>query len=455
MAAGKRRSLKLKTGIRLQLDTIDVERSKNIKIQAMASASDQTPLSPMDNASESISPFDKLDPSSTTAQRSMSRSSASLAAQRRRRSSKGSMSSSLKRSASTPNVRGLSGVENGMTLADKRRNKLGYHRTSIACAHCRRRKIRCLLALDDPHNRCSNCIRLKKECNFLPVGEQPHMDRRPRTGSKAGSGEASASSSSSPAMPGGPVVDHFNQFRPLPLSNPEFTPLGAPLSGTTSSPSRRASENSRTYEFAYHPDRSHWDSPFFDHGPMSAGHSTPEDPSHPYWRLVDSPITPGFQFAGPPNSMANHVHEPRSSFTSFSALREDQGWPLPARSLSFGQVEDLSHSNPNQFHPPLQYDYQRRVSEMRPPSLQSSSNNSKNNSLSESSTPPLSATMTSQPMQQFVAPAWNPLPGATVISKAPEYSQWYSEPAPLAKVQEEDLGSSFNGDHTAVFSSAC
>lgn len=39
----------------------------------------------------------------------------------------------------------------------------------IATGHCRRRKIRCLLAPDDPQGRCSNCIRLKKECNFYPV----------------------------------------------------------------------------------------------------------------------------------------------------------------------------------------------------------------------------------------------------------------------------------------------
>lgn len=42
-------------------------------------------------------------------------------------------SASFKRSASTPNVRGLPIGDEGMTLAEKRRNKLGYHRTSVAC----------------------------------------------------------------------------------------------------------------------------------------------------------------------------------------------------------------------------------------------------------------------------------------------------------------------------------
>lgn len=100
----------------------------------------------------------------------------------------------LQRSHSTPLVPTMSGSsEAGASgsQADKKRNKLGYHRTSIACSmvrstriqkqrnanhsqlgHCRRRKIRCMVPTDAP-NRCSNCIRLKKECSFHPV-DQPH-----------------------------------------------------------------------------------------------------------------------------------------------------------------------------------------------------------------------------------------------------------------------------------------
>ena len=41
----------------------------------------------------------------------------------------------IKRSASTPNVRSLSEIDaSNMSAAEKRRNKLGYHRTSIACS---------------------------------------------------------------------------------------------------------------------------------------------------------------------------------------------------------------------------------------------------------------------------------------------------------------------------------
>ncbi|KAF3942214.1 hypothetical protein ABW19_dt0202164 [Dactylella cylindrospora] len=119
-----------------------------------------------------------------------------------RRGNKGRTPLSVKRSQSTPNVQlaaqlaaasavsappmpsasttdDLSPVALAYQL-DKKRNKLGYHRTSVACGHCRRRKIRCILAKDES-GRCSNCIRLKKECSFYPVES---TDRRPRSASK-------------------------------------------------------------------------------------------------------------------------------------------------------------------------------------------------------------------------------------------------------------------------------
>lgn len=42
--------------------------------------------------------------------------------------------STAKRSLSTPNVNTQQHDDSGMSLAEKRRNKLGYHRTSIACS---------------------------------------------------------------------------------------------------------------------------------------------------------------------------------------------------------------------------------------------------------------------------------------------------------------------------------
>lgn len=135
MAAGKSRSR-----LKLKIDTqakFNVDKSENIiKNPPMASASDQTPASPMGSAADPVSPFDYTGLGSVPVQQPMSRATVSLAAARRRRSSKGSIMSSLKRSVSTPSVRGLAIGESGMSMADKRRNKLGYHRTSVACGMC-------------------------------------------------------------------------------------------------------------------------------------------------------------------------------------------------------------------------------------------------------------------------------------------------------------------------------
>lgn len=140
--------------------------------------------------------------------------------------SKSSKESKSKRSMSTPNIR-TSSNSDAAALAlvnDKRRNKLGYHRTSVACGHCRRRKIRCIPAPADPQNRCSNCIRLKKECNFYPVDQQPQPEPK-RRGSKAQSGNGRASQSSSPSIPSGQLPD-MQPNLPYHLNMPSIQNLG-------------------------------------------------------------------------------------------------------------------------------------------------------------------------------------------------------------------------------------
>jgi len=53
---------------------------------------------------------------------------------RRRTSVKGDRPSLLKRAVSSPNVRDLANLDtSAMSSAEKKRNKLGYHRTSVAC----------------------------------------------------------------------------------------------------------------------------------------------------------------------------------------------------------------------------------------------------------------------------------------------------------------------------------
>lgn len=50
--------------------------------------------------------------------------------------------------------------------------------------HCRRRKIRCLVAPDDTEGRCENCIRLRKDCQFFPVDQQPPIEKKSRPSSR-------------------------------------------------------------------------------------------------------------------------------------------------------------------------------------------------------------------------------------------------------------------------------
>ncbi|POR36578.1 Uncharacterized protein TPAR_03250 [Tolypocladium paradoxum] len=111
----------------------------------------------------------------------------------------------LRRSFSTPNTAQIqqqgaqeTQSQSGAT-GEKKRNKLGYHRTSIACSHCRRRKIRCIASPEVP-NRCVNCIRLKKECSFYPVDQQPSADNRSRGPARQTAGSNVGSATSSPAV---------------------------------------------------------------------------------------------------------------------------------------------------------------------------------------------------------------------------------------------------------------
>jgi hypothetical protein len=143
----------------------------------------------------------------------------------------------LRRSFSTPNAMPFPSATTDDAHAgasgEKKRNKLGYHRTSVACGkiqimwfplgtilifiyigHCRRRKIRCVPSQSDPHGRCSNCIRLKKDCSFHPVDQQVTPEPRSKTLSLGHGSQRDASASPSPATSNGPHSETSSK-RPL------------------------------------------------------------------------------------------------------------------------------------------------------------------------------------------------------------------------------------------------
>lgn len=39
-----------------------------------------------------------------------------------------------------------------------------------------------------------------------------------------------------------------------------------------------------------------------------------------------------------------------------------------------------------------------------------------------------------------VSQTWNAISGHSLLGKGSEYGRWYSDPAPLTEVQEEDVG---------------
>jgi hypothetical protein len=182
--------------------------------------------------------------------------------------------------------------------------------------HCRRRKIRCLLAKDDPQGRCANCIRLKKECNFYPVDTG---DRRPRSMSKpdiSSQDTGSSTSSPSPGL-GGNHTDGASGYPSSVPVTPTFDYTGmntednlrhnsvSSTNGRFSVPhstsvSRRPSlvqmhvlpstmKNERNYLSPADLPRSTWELASQPEHPLSDAMPV-EDPSLVFWRLNTSPM---------------------------------------------------------------------------------------------------------------------------------------------------------------------
>ncbi|KAK4252281.1 hypothetical protein C7999DRAFT_10195 [Corynascus novoguineensis] len=247
--------------------------------------------------------------------------------------------SDLNRSISTPGVgpsqthpqqQGAAGQD---PSGERRRNKLGYHRTSVACGHCRRRKIRCVPSQNDVQGRCINCIRLKKECSFYPVDQQPPVETRQKSGSRSSVGPKGPSASTSPTMqPGIPAEVHAQQPYPQ-LAMPSIQNMAPPMKPSGSEGHGPDSKGTRAYEYGQH-GIPNWMPP--DASPNS---SKPSD-MNATWRSYpsDSPITPAFSPYtphGPPPSATWSA-----SVGSDSASRDDIAWSTypapPPRSMSFG-----------------------------------------------------------------------------------------------------------------------
>ena len=131
MAAGKSSRVKLRYRSHLPTSDLATQQGSFIKDSTMVPEPEHTVHEPEvhQQLEPSLTTFDPGDPTSPPPSDMIPLTTTAMLSQRRGRKH----SASLKRSASTPNVRGFPNGDAGMTLAEKRRNKLGYHRTSVAC----------------------------------------------------------------------------------------------------------------------------------------------------------------------------------------------------------------------------------------------------------------------------------------------------------------------------------
>ncbi|TDZ15002.1 hypothetical protein Cob_v012101 [Colletotrichum orbiculare MAFF 240422] len=275
-----------------------------------------------------------------------------------RKESYSQASLALKHAVSKPNVRlrqaDLSDANQAGLAGDKKRNKLGYHRTSVACGHCRRRKIRCIPSPADIQGRCINCIRLKKECSFYPVDQPPPpqtTDARPKAPSRASTGTNVASASSSPAMATGrsPEMAQYQKYQHAAMSStqnmapPTMRPSG--VTETFGPDGKVVVGASRAYEFAQQA-MGGW-------MPTEAGSVAGPKPSNlnDTWRTYpqESPVTPSFSPYTPqgPSSAGWGT-----AINADPHTREELGWAsfMPPGTMPFPGEAQLPSQYPATAH---------------------------------------------------------------------------------------------------------
>lgn len=372
----------------------------------------------------------------------------------KRRPSKSKVPSELRRSSSTPHMRQLAlGAPGELSPPNnKPRNKLGYHRTSVACGHCRRRKIRCLLAPDDPNGRCANCIRLKKECNFFPVEHNPDMSQSQTGGSKDGStGQPATPTNSSPRHPSSIPGERVGEFRaPYPGPPSTVPPLGFGFQDDSEidprhTPGQRGMPVQHPSYPYPHPIDTQWP-PTNSFLPSSTVNESPQsNPS--YWR--QSPSTTNSVYGSESNVSGGHTPAAMSTSSSMSYGQQDGQWgqqpPFqpPARSMSYGNIEGLQQQYQGQGLG-IQHDYPRRTSPYQyPTSIDTNSATVHATTMGGATTAPNSAPIV--PNNSYYPPSWNsydPVPGHGPPMPMPGRSmsaQWYAEAAHLDRVQEEGV----------------
>ncbi|KAL4874237.1 hypothetical protein BJY04DRAFT_226448 [Aspergillus karnatakaensis] len=237
--------------------------------------------------------------------------------------------------------------------ADKKRNKLGYHRTSVACVHCRRRKIRCLVAADDAQGRCENCIRLRKECQFFPVDQQPPIEKKSRPSSRIEtiSTDPSTASSSPPTVTG-ESSEVFYPYQPMPLGsgqevtfNPGAYP-GNPMAQFAPDTQPPMDPSVPWDEFTTLPS----DPNMLANMSAAAGKPTMVNIPPNVWSQPATPIAampPNPSLTGPPTVPSQQIQQPLSPASPYAVQPDGSLWQIPPqRSMTFPAQQNMASPYP-------------------------------------------------------------------------------------------------------------
>lgn len=295
--------------------------------------------------------------------------------------------------------------DSGAPDSDKKRNKLGYHRTSVACGHCRRRKIRCMMPDDDPSGRCSNCIRLKKECIFCPV-ESSNAGKGPNTSRAVSAPKASMRSVSPTSMHTYP----YDTFHSMPYNAGHSSwSVPPPDTGLNIYGASTAAFNEPTAAYAYDTPTTTWDSSYPSTlPPISAPYESPLSISpvnQPYTRSPSVRPSPYPDSTYGSAATTNGKH-PNEIGWAQPSVQPQRSMSLTVDSTGYRQTSPYRQSHSPQ---PPSYDQDRRSASIaQPPSLVMSGDNSSTPSLSE---PAPLGSMSAPVGSTYLGNPWTPIPG--------------------------------------------
>lgn len=330
-------------------------------------------------------------------------------------------------------------------------------------AHCRRRKIRCLLAEGDSQDRCHNCIRLKKECVFYPVDQQQMLDTRSQTGPKSGpeSVPSSAVSPSPPELASGRPFERSRQYGSfpslpsLPSNAPPGPGFGLPLGhgGTFPSqgemiPSHPLSSHDSIgmppVEYGFQPTQAdgqrHWEQVGDLSSPSASMNRARDSMQSQYYR--SSPTVPSTaDFAPFPNNAAStaapQMQHPEGSFQYPINQAQAQAWNQSqmARSMSYGHLQEVG----SQGYIPSAVGYPSQPSHEGQPTVTASYGSS--NATQASTLAPHPATMGNPMMpygqqQPYMFQGPGSVSASPISNQHPYGNQWYGEPSPYGASEQ-------------------